>query len=156
MKSMLQFPQKFWRVINRYYNSKRCWAQKNFTQMLEEVISEKESHMQFMEEFDKLWFEADVEDCLSKHEVGAQRSTLYFESGKERQAPLFLQLFTRPSFAGCASGISIIKNPFGMHEKWFSGNTWISGINMKMSRHISVNWKFILRQIPSQSAANTG
>lgn len=54
MKSMLQFPQKFWRVINRYYNSKRCWAQKNFTQMLEEVIGEKESHMQFMEEFDKL------------------------------------------------------------------------------------------------------
>ncbi len=54
MKSMLQFPQKFWRVINRYYNSKRCWAQKNFTQMLEEVISEKDSHLQFMEDFDKL------------------------------------------------------------------------------------------------------
>ena len=54
MKSMLLFPQKFWRVINRYYNSKRCWAQKNFTQMLEEVIAEKNYHMQFMEEFDKL------------------------------------------------------------------------------------------------------
>ena len=54
MKSMLQFPQKFWRVINRYYNSKRCWAQKNYTMMLEEVIREKDAHMQFMEEFDKL------------------------------------------------------------------------------------------------------
>lgn len=54
MKSMMQFPQKFWRVINRYYNSKRCWAQKNFTTMLEEVISEKDAHTNFMEQFDKL------------------------------------------------------------------------------------------------------
>lgn len=54
MKSMLQFPQKFWRVINRYYNSKRCWAQKNFTMMLEEVIGEKDAHIQFMEDFDNL------------------------------------------------------------------------------------------------------
>lgn len=54
MKSMLLFPQKFWRVINRYYNSKRCWAQKNFTIMLEEVISEKDAHTQFMDEFEKL------------------------------------------------------------------------------------------------------
>ncbi len=54
MKSMLQFPQKFWRVLNRYYNSKRCWAQRNFTTMLEEVISEKDAHIHFMEEFDKL------------------------------------------------------------------------------------------------------
>ncbi|NLV61805.1 MAG: CotS family spore coat protein [Clostridiaceae bacterium] len=54
MKSMLQFPQKFWRIINRYYNSKRCWAQKNFTIMLEEVINEKDAHIAFMNEFDKL------------------------------------------------------------------------------------------------------
>ncbi len=54
MKSMLQFPQKFWRVINRYYNSKRCWAQKNFISMIEEVISEKDAHLHFMDGFDKL------------------------------------------------------------------------------------------------------
>ncbi|NLG89661.1 MAG: CotS family spore coat protein [Clostridiaceae bacterium] len=54
MKSMLLFPQKFWRIINRYYNSKRCWAQKNFTIMLEEVINEKDAHIAFMKEFDKL------------------------------------------------------------------------------------------------------
>ncbi len=54
MKSMLLFPQKFWRVINRYYNSKRCWAQKNFTSILMDVISEKESHIQFMKDFDSL------------------------------------------------------------------------------------------------------
>ena len=51
---MLLFPQKFWRVINRYYNSKRCWAQKNFTSALKEVINEKEAHIQFINNFDKL------------------------------------------------------------------------------------------------------
>lgn len=54
MKSMLQFPQKFWRVINRYYNSRRCWAQRNFTMMLEEVIQEKDAHDNFMKKFDTL------------------------------------------------------------------------------------------------------
>lgn len=54
MKSMLQFPQKFWRVINRYYNSKRHWAQKNFTIMLEDVIKEKDAHVDFMDKFDTL------------------------------------------------------------------------------------------------------
>lgn len=54
MKSMLQFPQKFWRVINRYYNSRRCWAQKNYTIMLQDVIQEKDAHESFMEQFDKL------------------------------------------------------------------------------------------------------
>jgi hypothetical protein len=51
---MLQFPQKFWRVINRYYNSKRHWAQKNFTIMLEDVIKEKDAHVDFMDKFDTL------------------------------------------------------------------------------------------------------
>ena len=50
---MLQFPQKFWRVINRYYNSKRHWAQ-NFTIMLEDVIKEKDAHVDFMDKFDTL------------------------------------------------------------------------------------------------------
>jgi len=54
MKSMLLFPQKFWRVINRYYNSKRSWAQKNFTSVLMDVISEKDAHIQFMNDFDRL------------------------------------------------------------------------------------------------------
>lgn len=54
MKSMLQFPQKFWRVINRYYNSRRCWAQRNFTMMLEDVIQEKDAHKNFMDQFDSL------------------------------------------------------------------------------------------------------
>ncbi|NLY18088.1 MAG: CotS family spore coat protein [Clostridiaceae bacterium] len=54
MKSMLLFPQKFWRVVNRYYNSKRSWAQRNFTSVLMDVINEKEAHIKFMKDFDKL------------------------------------------------------------------------------------------------------
>lgn len=54
MKAMLLFPQKFWRVANKYYNSRRSWAQKNFTGMLEEVIAEYDEHMRFMKQFDKL------------------------------------------------------------------------------------------------------
>jgi spore coat protein I len=55
MKAMLLFPQKFWRVANRYYNSRRSWAQKNFTGMLEEVITEYHDHIRFMNQFDKLF-----------------------------------------------------------------------------------------------------
>jgi spore coat protein I len=55
MKAMLLFPQKFWRVANRYYNSRRSWAQKNFTGMLEEVITEYDDHIGFMTKYDSLW-----------------------------------------------------------------------------------------------------
>lgn len=55
MKAMLLFPQKFWRVANRYYNSRRSWAQKNFTGMLEEVITEYSDHVRFMKQFDSLF-----------------------------------------------------------------------------------------------------
>lgn len=55
MKAMLLFPQKFWRVANRYYNSRRSWAQKNFTGMLEEVIAEYDVHVRFMDRFDELF-----------------------------------------------------------------------------------------------------
>ncbi len=54
MKAMLLFPQKFWRVANRYYNSRRSWAQKNFTGMLEEVVAEYHEHTRFMSVYDSL------------------------------------------------------------------------------------------------------
>ncbi|MCX7772759.1 MAG: CotS family spore coat protein [Clostridia bacterium] len=55
MKAMLLFPQKFWRVANRYYNSRRSWAQKNFTGMLEEVVAEYHDHIRFMKQFDTMF-----------------------------------------------------------------------------------------------------
>lgn len=55
MKAMLLFPQKFWRIANRYYNSRRSWAQKNFTRMLEDVIDEYYDHIAFMKQYDGLF-----------------------------------------------------------------------------------------------------
>ena len=54
MKLILQFPQKFWRVINKYYNSKRGWSEKSFIVKLQEVIDEIEYHKKFLEKFDTL------------------------------------------------------------------------------------------------------
>ena len=54
LKIILQFPQKFWRVINKYYNSKRSWSEKSFILRLQEVIEEIEYHKQFIEKFDSL------------------------------------------------------------------------------------------------------
>lgn len=52
---MLQFPHKFWRVINKYYNSKRTWRGKKFLKRCEEVIEEIKHHERFLKEF-KLLF----------------------------------------------------------------------------------------------------
>lgn len=52
LKLILQFPQKFWRVANRYYNSRRSWAERIFTQKLEEVIDEIEPHKKFLENYE--------------------------------------------------------------------------------------------------------
>ncbi len=40
MKIILQFPQKFWRVVNRYYNSRRSWSENSYVTRLQEVIDE--------------------------------------------------------------------------------------------------------------------
>jgi CotS family spore coat protein len=54
MKIMLQFPQKFWRVINKYYNSKRSWSEKSYVAKLQEVVDEIEHHKKFMESYEVL------------------------------------------------------------------------------------------------------
>lgn len=54
MQLILQFPQKLWRVVNKYYNSRRCWSEKSCVAKLEEVIDEIEYHKRFMERFEML------------------------------------------------------------------------------------------------------
>ena len=53
MRIILQFPQKFWRVINRYYNSRRSWSEKSFVNRLQEVIDETGPHMQFLKDYSR-------------------------------------------------------------------------------------------------------
>ena len=55
MKIMLQFPQKFWRVVNRYYNSRRCWRDRTFERKFQEVIDEIKYHKKFIEKYDYLY-----------------------------------------------------------------------------------------------------
>jgi len=54
MKIMLQFPQKFWRVVNKYYNSRRSWRDKSFSRQFDEVIDEIEHHKKFLHKYDYL------------------------------------------------------------------------------------------------------
>lgn len=55
MKIMLQFPQKFWRVVNKYYNSRRSWRDRTFEKKFQEVIEEIEYHKQFLDKYDSLY-----------------------------------------------------------------------------------------------------
>ena len=49
--ALLQFPQKFWRTANTYYNSKRGWVEKGHIKKLEESIAEIKDHAAFMEKW---------------------------------------------------------------------------------------------------------
>ncbi len=49
----LQFPQKFWRVINRYYNSRKSWSEKIYSAKLTEVAEEIPYHSLFLSNYAK-------------------------------------------------------------------------------------------------------
>ncbi len=51
MKIMLMFPQKFWRVANKYYNSKKGWSEQNYVSRLQEVIDEIQYLNAFLDKF---------------------------------------------------------------------------------------------------------
>lgn len=55
MKIMLQFPQKFWRVVNKYYNSRRSWRDRTFERKFKEVIDEIKYHKKFIDAYDYLY-----------------------------------------------------------------------------------------------------
>ncbi|MBQ8164323.1 MAG: CotS family spore coat protein [Clostridia bacterium] len=51
LKILLQFPQKLWRIINKYYNSRRSWCEKSCLMQLEEVKQEKDPLAEFAKNF---------------------------------------------------------------------------------------------------------
>lgn len=51
--AILEFPQKFWRTANSYYNSRRGCVEKGHVQKLEETLSERELHGLFVDKFYK-------------------------------------------------------------------------------------------------------
>lgn len=54
LKIMLKFPQKFWRIVNKYYNTKHNWGENSFTDKLQEVIDEVPHNKRFIEKFEML------------------------------------------------------------------------------------------------------
>lgn len=57
MYVMMRFPQKLWRVANRYYNSNKVWAEKVLYSKIIEVILEKDKHEEFMKNFENYFCE---------------------------------------------------------------------------------------------------
>ena len=54
LKVMLSFPYKFWSVSNKFYNSKRCWAEKTFVPKISEIVEDKNCYVSFLEGLEQL------------------------------------------------------------------------------------------------------
>lgn len=53
--AFLLFPQRFWRLANRYYYNEVNWSLNTFNNKLEELISEQEKYTKFIQEFKELY-----------------------------------------------------------------------------------------------------
>ncbi len=49
--AFLLFPQRFWRLCNRYYYNEVNWIQNTFTKKIDNMIGEKENYSKFIEDF---------------------------------------------------------------------------------------------------------
>ncbi|MGE5330076.1 MAG: CotS family spore coat protein [Deltaproteobacteria bacterium] len=49
--ALMEFPQKFWRIANRYYNSRRTRPENGFYNKLMDVVKEKEVYRDFITKF---------------------------------------------------------------------------------------------------------
>jgi len=54
LKAIILFPQKFWRVANRYYNTRRSWSERSFVERLKEVTAEMGYHKNFIRNFSQI------------------------------------------------------------------------------------------------------
>lgn len=51
----LQFPQRYWRLANRYYYNEVNWGQNTFTKKLQNIVNEQEKYLEFLEKFKELY-----------------------------------------------------------------------------------------------------
>ncbi|ATD55956.1 CotS family spore coat protein [Clostridium chauvoei] len=49
--AFLQFPQRYWRLANRYYYNEVNWGQNTFSNKIEAIINEQDKLLKFLEEF---------------------------------------------------------------------------------------------------------
>ena len=50
---LLQFPQRYWRLANRYYYNEVNWGQNTFYNKLKGIVDEKDDYLKFLNEFEK-------------------------------------------------------------------------------------------------------
>lgn len=53
--SFLLFPQRFWRLANRYYYNEVNWAQNTFANKLEDLVKEQQIYLKFIEDFKQVY-----------------------------------------------------------------------------------------------------
>ncbi|MGL4875300.1 MAG: CotS family spore coat protein [Clostridium sp.] len=51
----LQFPQRFWRLANRYYYNEVTWGVNTFSKKIQGIIEEQENYLKFIKEFKELY-----------------------------------------------------------------------------------------------------
>ena len=49
LKALLIFPQRFWRLANRYYYKEPGWSEASFMKKMREILDEKENYLNFIE-----------------------------------------------------------------------------------------------------------
>lgn len=54
LKTLLIFPQRFWRLANRYYYREALWSEGTFIRKMNNIISEKEKYMNFIDNLNNL------------------------------------------------------------------------------------------------------
>lgn len=53
--AFLLFPQRFWRLGNRYYYNEVNWATNTFNRKIENLIAEQDKYMKFIEDFKEVY-----------------------------------------------------------------------------------------------------
>jgi len=53
MLSLFEFPQRFWRIAERYYKDKTTWEEKTFLAKYNDTVIMKEFILDFVEDFRK-------------------------------------------------------------------------------------------------------
>ena len=49
----LQFPQRYWRLANRYYYNEVSWGQNTFYNKLQGIVDEREKYLKLLDEYEK-------------------------------------------------------------------------------------------------------
>lgn len=54
LKALLMFPQRFWRLANRYYYREAGWSESTFIKKMKEIVDERERYQEFVSRFDEV------------------------------------------------------------------------------------------------------